>query len=358
MNSALPPDAFLLLRTERPFFDVRSPAEYARGHIPGAINLPLFTDEERARVGMVYKQQGAEHAFLLGLRLVGPKLEDFVRTARKAAPHRRVAVHCWRGGQRSQSMAWLFQQAGFEVITLEGGYKRYRQYVLEYFENTSLPLIVLGGKTGVGKTRILRALQRMGEQVIDLEALAHHKGSSFGAIGEKPQPTSEQFENELFDAIRGLDLRRRIWVENESRSIGRIYLPLAFWRQKQIAPLINIEVPFECRIQNLIADYAAAPLNELEAAFCRLEKRLGGLRLKIALEALQRRDFATAAKTALEYYDKTYLFELENSCAPILETLTFAHADPVEIAHRCLQWADKYHQNDLNSSSAKVNMIR
>ncbi|MCS7036640.1 MAG: tRNA 2-selenouridine(34) synthase MnmH [Saprospiraceae bacterium] len=343
MSQVLPPEAFLLLRAERPVFDVRSPSEYAQGHIPGALNLPLFTDEERARVGTLYKQQGAEPAFLLGLRLVGPKLEDFVRAARKAAPQRQLAVHCWRGGQRSQSMAWLFRQAGFEVVTLEGGYKRYRQHVLDGFERTELPLLVLGGKTGSGKTKVLRALQHMGEQVLDLEALAHHKGSSFGAIGEAPQPTSEQFENNLFDAIKSFDLRRRIWVENESRSIGRIYLPMGFWRQKQVAPLLNIEIPHECRIQNLINDYAAAPLSELEAAFRRLEKRLGGLCLKTALEALQRQDFATAAELALAYYDKTYRFELENSCASTIEALVFANADADEIANQCRQWADKYH---------------
>ncbi len=322
--------------------DVRSPAEYAQGHIPGALNLPLFTDEERARVGTLYKQQGPEPAFLLGLRLVGPKLEDFVRAARKVAPYRRLAVHCWRGGQRSQSMAWLFRQAGFEVATLEGGYKRYRQHVLEGFERRRLPLIVIGGKTGAGKTKVLRALQRMGEQVLDLEALAHHKGSSFGSIGETPQPTTEQFENDLFDAIERLDPCRRVWVENESRSIGRVYLPMGLWSQKQTAPLLNIEVPHERRIQNLIDDYASAPLDDLRAAFVRLEKRLGGLRLKTALEALQRRDFATAAEMALAYYDKTYRYELENSQASVIKTLTFEHADPAEIARQCRQWADNY----------------
>jgi tRNA 2-selenouridine synthase len=342
MNGVLPPEAFLLLRTERPVLDVRSPGEYAQGHIPGALNLPLFSDEERAQVGTLYRQQGAEPAFLLGLRLVGPKLEDFVRTVRRIAPHRRVALHCWRGGQRSQSMAWLFRQAGFEVSVLEGGYKRYRQHVLEGFERRQLRLIVIGGKTGAGKTRVLRALQRMGEQVLDLEALAHHKGSSFGSIGEAPQPTTEQFENDLFDALERFDLHRRIWVENESRSIGRIYLPMGFWSQKQIAPLLNIEIPHEHRIQNLIDDYASAPPDELRAAFVRLEKRLGGLRLKTALEALQRQDFATAAEMALAYYDKTYRYELENSRASVVTTLTFEHNDADEIARQCRQWADNY----------------
>ncbi len=342
MSNSVSAEVFLSLRADRPVVDVRSPAEFAQGHIPNAVNLPLFSNEERAKVGTLYKQQGAWPAFLLGLRIVGPKLESFVRQAQKLSPHRRLAVHCWRGGQRSQSMAWLFQQAGFEVSVLEGGYKCYRQYVLSGLGAQRLHLIVLGGKTGVGKTKILRALAQMGEQVLDLERLAHHKGSSFGSIGEAPQPTNEQFENDLFDAIANVAPHQRVWIENESRSIGRVYLPQGLWAQMKSAPLLDIEVPHACRVQNLINDYAAAPIAELEAAFRRIEKKLGGLRVKQALEALQRGDFAAAAEIALAYYDKTYRFELDSSTAPLQQTLVFEHANPVEIARQCRLWADKY----------------
>lgn len=271
----LPPGPFLAARTDRVVLDVRSPGEYAQGHIPGAVSFPLFDDLERARVGTVYKQQGKEEAMLLGLKIVGPKMEKFVRQARKLAPHRRLAVHCWRGGQRSGSMAWLFRQSGFDVVTLLGGYKNYRRHLLDAFEQIAFPMIVIGGQTGSGKTKVLRELQRLGEQIIDLEALAHHKGSAFGAIGELPQPTVEQFENDLFEAMIPLDPGRRVWLENESRSIGRVFVPEGFWRHFKASPLYNIEVPSECRIQNLVDDYTGFSSEELEEAFLRIEKKTG-----------------------------------------------------------------------------------
>ncbi|MCC7464910.1 MAG: tRNA 2-selenouridine(34) synthase MnmH, partial [Saprospiraceae bacterium] len=249
MEAVLNPLEFIALSADCVLLDVRSPGEYAQGHIPGAISFPLFTDEERAKVGKMYKQTGKEEAMELGLRIVGPKMADFVKQAKKLAPNRRLAIHCWRGGQRSGSMAWLFRQSGFEVATLSGGYKAYRQHLLNYFGKTDLKLIVIGGQTGSGKTKVLHALQDAGEQIIDLEALAHHKGSAFGFIGEQPQPTVEQFENELFHTQKALDPDRRVWIENESKSIGRVFIPLDFWTKMKAAPLVNIEIPFDTRLQ-------------------------------------------------------------------------------------------------------------
>lgn len=336
----LAPGEFLDTRSERVVLDVRSPGEFAQGHIPGAVSFPLFNDAERAQVGTVYKQQGKEEAMLLGLKIVGPKMEKFVRDARKLAPHRRLAVHCWRGGQRSGSMAWLFRQSGFDVVTLLGGYKNYRRHILESFEQVSLSMIVIGGQTGTGKTKILRALQGLGEQIIDLEALAHHKGSAFGAIGELPQPTVEQFENDLFEAMQYLDPLRRVWLENESRSIGRVFVPEGFWRHFKSSPLFNIEVPFECRIKNLVDDYTGYSVAELEDAFCKIEKKLGGQHLKTALESLRAGDYAGAAAVALRYYDKTYRFGLENNVSPVIRMLRFEHADVQVIASACIAQAN------------------
>ncbi len=338
--SILPPDAFLSARSDRVVLDVRSPGEFAQGHIPGAISFPLFNDDERAQVGALYKQQGKEEAMLLGLKIVGPKMEKFVRDARKLAPYRRLAVHCWRGGQRSGSMAWLFRQSGFDVVTLLGGYKNYRRHILDAFEQVSFPMIVIGGQTGTGKTKILRELHRLGEQIIDLEALAHHKGSAFGAIGELPQPTVEQFENDLYEAILPLDVSRRIWLENESRSIGRVFVPDGFWRHFKASPLFNIEIPFECRIKNLVDDYTGYSVAELEDAFGRIEKKLGGQHLKTALEALRTGDYATAAAVALRYYDKTYRFGLEHNISPDIRMLRFEHSDIQLIARACITQAD------------------
>ncbi len=324
--------AFLPATGALPVLDVRSPGEFAQGHIPGAVSFPLFTDDERAKVGTRYKQIGKDSAFILGLEFVGPKMAVFVKQALKLAPDKRIAVHCWRGGQRSGSMAWLLQGAGFEVVTLIGGYKTYRQWVLDYFSAPQLDIRVVGGPTGTGKTKIIHALRALGEQTIDLEALAHHKGSAFGFIGEQPQPTVEQFENDLHRVLGTIDPGRRVWVENESRSIGRVFIPDGFWKNMKAAPLLHINIPYEARMDNLLADYVLEDTENLQLAFDKIATKLGGLRHKNALEALQNGDFRSAAAIALEYYDKTYQHCLDNNISPDIRVRNFDSGDPTEIA--------------------------
>lgn len=321
----------------RKLLDVRAPGEYEQGHIPGAVSFPLFSDSERADVGRTYKQIGQEEALELGLRIVGPKLEGFVKQAKLLAPGRKIALHCWRGGQRSGSMAWLLRQAGFDVVTLEGGYKSYRRHVQQGLEQTPLKLWILGGKTGAGKTKILHALRALGEQVIDLEEIARHKGSAFGFIGEKQQPSVEQFENELFECVLHQDSSRRTWVENESRSIGRVFIPAGFWEKMRTAPLVVVDIPEALRIQNLLLEYAQANPAELESAFRKIASKLGGLSLRTALEALGSGNLAEAARIALVYYDKTYQFGLDSSNSPEIHRLQFERADTEEIANALMQ---------------------
>ena len=325
--------SFLQLARDRTILDVRSPGEYTQGHIPGALSFPLFSDAERAEVGTLYKQQGPEAALELGLRFVGPKMADFVHQAKQLSPDKQLGVHCWRGGQRSRSMAWLLRLSGLEVGTLQGGYKAYRHQVLSDFEQLRFAdLRVVGGRTGSGKTKILRALREQGQQVLDLEALAHHKGSAFGNIGEEPQPTAEQFENNLHKAIAQLDGARPVWTENESRNIGRVFIPEGLWQAMKAAPLYNVSIPHALRLHNLVQDYAQTDPTELIAAFQKIERRLGGQHLKAALEALQVNDFHTAADVALAYYDKTYQYCLDNNSSPRIVYLDFDHADAEQIA--------------------------
>ena len=324
-----------------PLLDVRAPAEFVRGHIPGAISFPLFSDAERAAVGTAYKQQSPQVAFELGLELVGPKMAGFVREARRLAPQGKLVLHCWRGGQRSGSMAWLLHQAGMDVRTLEGGYKAYRTFVLEELANRAFLLRVVGGRTGSGKTKILHALRQMGEQVIDLEGLAHHKGSAFGFIGETLQPTVEQFENDFHAALQALDSQRRIWVENESRSIGRMYIPDGFWRQMLVAPMLSVVIPPTDRMQNLLDDYVGTDKNDLKSAFEKIGSKLGGQHLKAALEALARDDYAAAADIALRYYDKTYQHGLDTNRASRFGQLEFEHGDPERIARQLIESDDR-----------------
>lgn len=328
-------------QAERVLLDVRTPSEFEGGHIPGAQNLPLFTNEERAVVGTIYKQQSPELAFTKGLEFAGARMPWYVDEAKRLAPDRKIFIHCWRGGQRSGSLAWLLGFAGFEVDVLEGGYKAYRNFILNEFATMPIRPVVLGGPTGSGKTEILGYLRQAGEQVIDLEALAHHKGSSFGAIGESPQPTVEQFENDLYLGFSRMDPTRRVWVENESRSIGRIFLPEGLWMRFQRSPLVKLDVPLQERVQYLVGVYGAFPREALEDAFCRIERRLGGQHLTAALEALQRDDFAAASEIALRYYDKSYSFATSKGYFdPVLE-LSVQKLDPYQIANQLINLANE-----------------
>ncbi len=296
---------YLELAEHFPVADVRTPAEYRQGHIPGAANIPLFSNEERALVGTIYKQKSPRQAFDEGLRITGPKMVEYVKQARELARDNTLMLYCWRGGMRSGSMGWLFETAGMRVYLLQGGYKAFRRHVRESLARPAR-LIVVGGMTGSGKTEILHHLREMGEQVIDLEGLAHHKGSAFGALGQPDQPSTEHFENLLFDQWKKLDPQRPIWVEDESRSVGKVFIPEELFRQMSRAPLLDIHVGKEYRIDRLVRDYALFDPAELSAAIRRIEKRLGGLNTRICIEAIEAGDFRKATDILLEYYDKSY----------------------------------------------------
>lgn len=326
-----------------PLLDVRTPAEFAQSHIPGAYNLPLFSNEERAEIGTLYKQVSAREAFLKGLELVGPKMRQLVEEAELLVPGRRVSLHCWRGGQRSSSFGWLLKQSGFEVRLLRGGYKAYRRHVLEELKGLQeLPLLVVGGPTGAGKTEVLHELEQLGEQVLDLEKLAHHKGSSFGALGEEPQPSVAQFENDLHQRLQELSCDRRIWVENESRSIGRVYLPEGLWAEMERAPLFDLKVSLERRLERLERVYAGFSQQALSDAFQRIGKRLGGQRLKSALEALEKEHYKEAARIALAYYDKAYRHHTEkHRSSKTTIDLPLEGEAPVAIARALVHYANR-----------------
>ncbi|MDX1666969.1 MAG: tRNA 2-selenouridine(34) synthase MnmH [Saprospiraceae bacterium] len=323
---------------ERPLIDLRTPSEFRRGHIPGAVNIPLFNDEERARVGKTYKQVHPREALLEGLEYVGPKMRDIVEKAEFLADGSRVAVHCWRGGKRSASVGWLLDFAGMEVAVMEGGYKAFRHYVLDYFEKAAHQFIVLGGRTGSGKTEILSQLRDRGEQVIDLEGLARHKGSAFGGLGQGDQPSGEQFENELQAILAKFDPDRPVWIENESQGIGRVYIPETLWDKFLHAPIIQLEVPLKKRVDRLTSEYAGFDKAELREAFYKISKRLGGQHLKRALEALGRDDYSEAATIALRYYDKAYDHSLGRRTPVLAEKLVLKGSfSPPEVVNELMK---------------------
>ncbi|MEX1132008.1 MAG: tRNA 2-selenouridine(34) synthase MnmH [Flavobacteriales bacterium] len=332
MTKALPVLEFL--GSGLPVIDVRSPGECARGHIPGAHSMPLFSDAERSVVGTLYKRTGRDAAVLEGLRIVGPKMAGIVEEARVLAPDGRIAVHCWRGGERSGSVAWLLDKAGFhEVVTLKGGYKAFRNHVLDSFFEVP-QLFVLGGYTGTGKTETLHYLKELDQQVIDLEGLARHKGSSFGALGEEPQPTQEHFENILWHALRTMDRSRPVWVEDESHMIGRNKLPDTFYSALRAAPLLFAEMPLEERVQRLVQDYGSFPAELLAEAVQRIAKRIGPQHAKAALEALAKGDLHSVARITLCYYDKTYAHGLAQRNAASVVTIPACATDLRALAER------------------------
>ncbi len=341
MSKALIPSDFLQKAQDIPIIDVRSPAEFEKAHIPSAINIPLFSNEERALVGIKYKNGGKDAAVLLGLELVGPKLALFVKKAKKIAPQKQVLVHCWRGGMRSGSFAWLLETAGFEVNTMEGGYKAYRNLVLNFFE-TPFKLIILGGKTGSAKTETLHEIAKLGKQTIDLEALANHQGSAFGAIGQKPQPSTEMFENELFELMSKLDLTQPIWLEDESKNIGNCNIPNPLFQQMRVAKVLFLDIEPDARIPFLVDKYALAGVdNELQESLDRIKQRLGGQNHNAATEALSIKNYSEVARITLEYYDKGYLLGLQKRDQNQVFKLDAKSNNPVENAAFLVKWVSE-----------------
>lgn len=300
-------DVFVNHFSNLPILDVRSPSEYNHAHIPGAINLPLFSDDERAVVGTAYKQTGKQAAIKIGLDYFAPKMRPMVEFAEDLLmdkTEKSVVVHCWRGGMRSGAVCWLLNLYGFKVHKLEGGYKTYRNWVLDQFTK-DYHFKVLGGYTGSGKTKILNRFHEEGKSTIDLEKIAVHKGSAFGHIDMPPQPSQEMFENILANELYA-KRNSEIWIEDESQRIGSINLPQALWDTIRKANIKFLEVPFVERLENIVNEYGCLPKDKLESAIIRIQKRLGGLDTKNALIFLKENNIKECFTILLKYYDKYY----------------------------------------------------
>lgn len=343
MSQTLDISDFIDALQTKPVFDVRSPGEFQQGHIPGAHNIPLFENHERAAVGTLYKQVGRDAALKKGLEYVGPKMREFVEEVEQITDSRKALVHCWRGGMRSNSFAWLLETAGFEVARLKNGYKAYRNFVLDIF-SVRRPIIILGGHTGSGKTEVLQELKMMGEQVIDLEGLANHKGSAFGHLGEDDQPTGEQFQNELGLQWYLSDPNEPVWVEDESRLVGARIIPKPFFEQMRKAPVVHLNIPQEDRIQQLIKVYSQYDNDRLSQSVQNIQKRLGGLRTKQALQALEDDNYHRVVELVLSYYDDAYDHGLSKRDADSVHRIHTESADPVKNAEQVLKFS---HQKNL-----------
>ena len=304
-------DEFLKLRATLPVADVRSEKEFEDGHMYKAKNIPILNNAERVAVGIDYKQKGQSEAIKTGFRLVGPRFLEMINQAENLADGKDLLVHCWRGGMRSSNFCQILGMAKVKTIQLEGGYKSYREKALESYK-TPFRLNVIGGFTGSGKSEVLRALAKKGEQILDLEGLAKHKGSVFGGLMMPPQPTTEQFQNDLFEAIRELDYSRNIWVEDESIAIGKIFLPEPFWRQMCAAHVYEVSVDKSTRIERLVKEYGHADRQGFLEAMQSIARKLGGQHFNDAKEKLFAGDMASTIEILLTYYDKAYGTGLKN----------------------------------------------
>lgn len=329
--------------------DVRTPAEYEIGHIVNAENMPLFTNEERAIVGTIYKQQSKDKAVEKGLEFVGPRMADMVKTCRKLlrkTGKSTIYLYCWRGGMRSNSVGWLLKTAGIDVKVLSGGYKAYRHSFIEALINKRWHLMVVGGPTGCGKTYLLEALAQHGEQIIDLEGIAKHKGSAFGRHGfTEKQPSSEHFSNILYHELLKLESSRTIWCEGESMSIGHIFMPQEMFSTIQKSPFIYYEIPLKDRIQHIFEDYGTCSKEGLIECFQKIKKRLGYDRAQQAIEAVENDNLHLAIEIAMAYYDKGYSKSISERQGSIIETVSLTKYDLEEAALRLIK-IRKIYEND------------
>ena len=291
------------------FIDVRSPVEFAQGHIPGAVNVPLFADKERAEIGTVYKQVGKSQALELGEKIARPKVDSILAHIQSFLPLEPV-IYCWRGGKRSTEVCRLVNEAGTPARRILGGYREYRREIRKFITRPR-KLLIIGGKTGSGKTELLLGLKERNVQVIDLEGLANHKGSVFGHINEPEQPSTEQFENNFFEELRETDPGEVLLLENESYVIGSVHLPPPLLEQMRAAPLLILEIPLEPRIRRLVNSYTTTDIQQLIEATGRIAKKLTKPKFEQVVALIEDGDFSAACRILLGYYDHYYNRGLE-----------------------------------------------
>ncbi|HEU4962855.1 MAG TPA: tRNA 2-selenouridine(34) synthase MnmH [Bacilli bacterium] len=302
----------------RVLIDVRSPSEFAEGTIPGSVNVPLFTDEERVLIGTTYKQESPAAARRLAMMTVSPKIPQLVEQMEELMKHGELVIFCWRGGMRSYSACTFMDLLKYPVKRLKGGYRAYRQMVLEKLalqERLDAPLIVLHGLTGVGKTRILLQLKERGHQVLDLEKLANHRGSVFGAVGLGKPSNQKSFDSGLFEALRTLDPNRAVFMEAESKRIGRSVMPDWLEEAKHAGIHVVIEASMDKRVERLIEDYLphdnAAIHTALEDSLQKIRKRFQPADYTALEDLFNQGDYETFTAQLLEqYYDPRYEHKL------------------------------------------------
>ncbi len=321
--------------------DVRSPSEFTEDHIPGAINLPVLNDAERAEVGTIYKQVSPFTARKIGAALVTKNISQHISQhfADKEKDYHPL-IYCWRGGQRSGTMAWLLGQIGWRVTIVEGGYKTYRTYVRDRLEKLPLNFTyqILRGKTGTLKTHILRRMAKLGAQFLDLESLANHRGSLLGEEWNHqplPQPSQKYFESLLLQQLQSFNPEKLVWVESESNKIGRVYLPKLLWQKMKQASCVEIQLPIESRVQFLLQEYPHLTTHPdiLKSKLLRLKSRYGREKIKKWYQLIDNEQWAALFQDLLEsHYDPTYTHSMQRDFTKLTKVISIPDLSESKIA--------------------------
>jgi tRNA 2-selenouridine synthase len=332
-------------QTYSEIIDVRSEDEFREDHIPGAINLPVLNNQERQQVGTLYKQVSAFTGRKIGAALVSQNIARYLRQhfASKDKDYAPL-IYCWRGGQRSHSLALVLSQIGWQVTVLEGGYKTYRAHVRQQLDSLAAKFTykILCGFTGTGKTQILRQLAIHGAQVLDLEQLAHHQGSVLGQLWDtqpQPQPTQKFFESLLVEKLQQFALSRPIWLESESNKIGRIHLPKTLWQQMKRSPCIEIQLPLKSRVELLLKAYPHFQQHpeQLKNKLRLLRYRYGWEQIKKWESLIDGREWEVLVSDLITYYyDPAYSRSLAKIWQSIEKTLTFSNLSALDRAYQAL----------------------
>jgi tRNA 2-selenouridine synthase len=321
--------------------DVRSPSEFANDHIIGAINCPVLSDQEREKVGTIYKKESTFKAKIIGSSITARNIADHIENKfLEKKGSWQPLIYCWRGGHRSKAFSIILSEVGWRTYQLDGGYKEYRNSVVKFFENigSKLKIILISGKTGSAKTKILQKIGELGGQILDLEGLANHKGSLLGKMPGLDQPSQKLFESKLLNKLKELNLKKNIYVEAESSKIGNVHIPKSIWAKMIISPRVEIKADLKLRANFLVTDYDYMCNNPdlINPLLIGLKKRLSKNLIDSWKDLILKKKWTDLTESFLQnHYDPSYssnTIKNDRKIIKIINAKSLSHSEIPKIA--------------------------